>query len=163
MIMTDEKRKIVLGIGGIHSDKAPCSVVTCLGSCIAVCLYAPSKKVGGMVHIAMADSTRSARKDLNEGKYADTGIAALLGQLKRDHNVAKTQLVAKVFGGAKILKTVNGNIGDENKAAVDRILGREGIDVIASQTGGEKGYRIEFDLGNGAVLCQSIGEKPKEY
>jgi len=163
MVM-EEKRKIALGIGGIHVDKAPCTIVTYLGSCVAVCFYVPREKVGGMIHVASAEAPKtSQREDSRKGKYADTAVAELLDQLRRNYKVTGRQVVAKVFGGAKILQQVTRNIGQENEAAVMQVLEQLKISVAASQTGGDKGYRIEFDLDSGAVFCQSFGGQLKEY
>ena len=73
-------------------------------------------------------------------------------------------LYAKIFGGAKMFET-NGmlNIGESNETEVRRILKEEGINIVASKTGGTKGYNISFDTHTGDVTCRIFGESTAVY
>ena len=73
-------------------------------------------------------------------------------------------LYAKIFGGAKMFET-NGmlNIGESNELEVRRILKEEGIKIVASRTGGTKGYNIAFDTHTGDVTCRIFGETVNVY
>jgi chemotaxis protein CheD len=74
---------IVVGIADIKVGRAPSTLKTNLGSCIAVCLYDQHKKVGGMLHLMLASSNGiTDKRELKKEKYADTGIAELLQQMK---------------------------------------------------------------------------------
>lgn len=162
----DKSNSVTVGVGGIHADKAPQNIFTCLGSCIAVCLYDSRHKVGGMVHIAMVSAflqNKTGRDEEQKGKYADTAIHELLKILKNNYQLDKENFAAKIFGGAKILKTVSMDVGQNNEKAVRGVLKELGIRIAAFQTGGEKGYRVEFNLENGNVLCQTFGGEAKEY
>lgn len=155
---------LVVGIADIKVGKAPQIIKTNLGSCIAVCLYCAEKQVGGMLHLMLSSSRETANKaDIKIAKYADTGIPALIKEIKKTFSVEPTQLVAKLFGGAKVLKTVERNIGEENAAASRELLRQEGIRVVAAQTGGDKGYKVAMDLATGKVKCQIFGSEEKEY
>ncbi len=160
----DKGRTLSVGVGDIKIAKAPTVITTYLGSCVAVCLYSARHKVGGMLHLMLPQSRPS--KDgaaLKKEKYADTGIPELLRQLKVIFNIEKENFVAKIFGGASILTNVRQHIGDENLKAVHDILNDLKIPVIGSHVGGDRGYKIEFDVGAGKVLCRVFGEQPKEY
>lgn len=50
------------------------------------------------------------------------------------------------------------NIGESNELEVRRVLKEEGIRIVASRTGGTKGYNISFDTETGAVTCRIFGE-----
>ena len=155
---------LVVGIADIKVGQAPQKLKTNLGSCVAVCLYSSKNKVGGMLHLMLASSSGiSNRSSLKKEKYADTGIPELLQRLHKAYQVTNRDLHAKIFGGAKVLQTVQRNIGDENVNAVRNILQAEGIRVHAAHTGGEKGYKIAFDLNTGKVMSQIFGQEPKEY
>ena len=71
--------------------------------------------------------------------------------------------VAKIFGGARVLQNISSDIGSNNEEAARRILKEMGIPITASQTGGDRGYKIEFDVGTGIARCQRFGEEAKEY
>ncbi|MBI5150191.1 MAG: chemotaxis protein CheD [Candidatus Omnitrophica bacterium] len=158
------ENKVLVGVGDIKIDKAPAVLSTFLGSCVAVCLYSPSRKVGGMVHYLLPKA-----KEMQEGKipkkekYADTGIPELLRRLKNVFNIEKDDFVAKIFGGANVLRMVNRRVGEENVAAARAILRELKIVVVSASTGGEKGYKLDFNLATGKVSCQIFNEEIKEY
>ncbi|VAX35213.1 Chemotaxis protein CheD [hydrothermal vent metagenome] len=158
------KDELVVGIGDIKIGKSPFRITTYLGSCIAVCLYSPEHKVGGILHLMMASSKiSSGDKDIEKAKYADTGIPELLHQLEVNYKLNKKDFQAKIFGGAKVLKTITQAIGKNNEAVVRAILKGLGIKIVTSQTGGEKGYRLELSLDTGKVMCRIFGKDPKEF
>ena len=76
----------------------------------------------------------------------------------------RVSMYAKIFGGAKMFET-NGmlNIGESNELEVRRILKEEGIKIVASRTGGTKGYNITFDTHTGDVTCRIFGESVAVY
>ena len=154
---------IVVGIGDAKTGQAPAVIRTTLGSCIAVCLYDPENRIGGMLHLMMASSQGHSRLDFRPAKFADTGIPLLLEMLKKQHNLLPAQLKAKIFGGAKILRMVSQDIGKDNEKAVREILKSLGIPIVAAKTGGEKGYQIDFNLSTIAVTCRVFGNEPEEF
>ncbi|MCA9408206.1 MAG: chemotaxis protein CheD [Candidatus Omnitrophica bacterium] len=159
--MTDNV--LIVGIADIKTGKAPFLIKTTLGSCIGVCLYHQEKKVGGMLHLMLASSEGIVRTgELKRAKFADTGIPDLIHELKVKHDADISGLSAKIFGGAKVLQGVTSDIGKNNEEAVRTILKQFGVKIIASKTGGEKGYQIEFDLDTGKVLCKIFGQEPVE-
>lgn len=161
-----ETEKIAVGIGDIKIAKFPAVIVTYLGSCIAICLYAPSQKVGGMLHVMLGSSQHVKKREgvpFNSAKYADTGVPEILRQLRQAYQVGKEDLTAKIFGGANVVRDVKHRIGEDNETAVRQILQELGIRVAAAQTGGDKGYRVEFHLETGRVFCKIFGEETREY
>ncbi len=161
----NKENEITVGIADVKVGKAPSILKTSLGSCIAVCLYEPDKKVGGMLHCMLASSagTDKTKPGFKKAKYADTGMECLIGMIKDNFQVSEKNLKAKIFGGAKILKNISKNIGLENAEAVRRILKSYGIKIIAEKVGGDKGYKILFNLENGRVIVQIFGEKEEVY
>ena len=64
-----------------------------LGSCIGISLYDPQRKVGGLLHIMLPDSTQARSSD-NPAKFADTGIPLMINDVVA-LGASKTRLVAK--------------------------------------------------------------------
>ncbi len=157
---------LYVGIADIKTGSTPQKIKTNLGSCIGVCLYSAKEKIGGMLHFMLA----SARMDLDSGrgnlkkeKYADTGIPEIISLLQTKYGIAPKDLTAKIFGGAKVLANVTSNIGGDNEAKAKEILQEAGIKIVATKTGGQKGYNIEFDLNTGKVKCQIFGQPAEEF
>jgi chemotaxis protein CheD len=155
---------IVVGVADIKIGKAPDVITTSVGSCIAVCLYHPQRRVGGMLHLMLGRMGDAGnRNGVKKAKFADSGIPELLHQLKTAFGLEDRDFVAKIFGGARILKDVSYDIGRNNEEASRAVLKNMGINIIASKTGGEKGYKVKFDLSSGKVKCRIMGEDEKEY
>ena len=72
-----------------------------LGSCIAVTLYDPVARVGGMLHFLLPDQTtaETTRGRANPYVYADTGVAGLIGRCVKI-GAAKHRLRVYSAGGA---------------------------------------------------------------
>jgi chemotaxis protein CheD len=158
------KEVVSIGVGDLKVAKASVIFSTCLGSCVAVCLYSSTHKAGGMLHFMLPQSGPS--KDgavIRKAKYADTGIPELLYKLKVTFNLEKEHFVAKLFGGANILTNFTHRIGSDNIKAAQDVIKELGIPLRNSRVGGERGYRVDFDLNTGKVFCRVFGEPVKEY
>ena len=130
-----------------------------LGSCLGVVLYDPAKKICGMAHIMMPNSTM-IRKNANRMKFADTCLADMLDEMVRQ-GARKGDLVAKVAGGAQMfVKKCSHNllnIGEQNIQAVHEFLTAANIPLVAEDVGKDYGRTIEFNPANGDLTIRSIG------
>lgn len=144
---------IRVAIADAKIGKEPDQLFTVVGSCIAIMLYDKVKKIGGMIHIMLGYA--KGRED-NVCKYVDTGIPFLLQLLQQRGAVRHRIKGAKIAGGAILLaKTDDYNIATENLSATHRVLQQHGIQVIASDCGGNISRRITFDLSTGEVHVES--------
>lgn len=130
-----------------------------LGSCLGVVLYDPAKKICGMAHIMMPNSTL-IRKNANRMKFADTCLADMLDEMVRQ-GARKGNLVAKAAGGAQMfVKKCSHNllnIGEQNIQAVHEFLTAANIPLVAEDVGKDYGRTIEFNPANGELTIRSIG------
>jgi chemotaxis protein CheD len=144
-----------IGIGEIGVAQGSGSLRTFVGSCVGLALYDHKKKVAGLAHIMLPDSNGRGEP---AGKYADTAIPETIRQLERLAGSAGLRLSAKFVGGTKMFAFQKGvTIGDQNVAAVERILGARGIPVLGRCCGGDRGRRISLDVGTGAILVETMG------
>lgn len=156
---------VLVGIAEMKIAEAPIILRTNLGSCIAICLYNREKKVGGLLHFMLPDSKlmQYSLERSKKAKFADTGLAELLKQLELRYQLGPKDFIAKIFGGAKMLPVATSDIGVENKTVAETLLKQYSISLVAQKTGGEKGYKIDFHLDTGKIICQSFGNKEEEY
>jgi chemotaxis protein CheD len=160
----DHSRDIFVGMADMKIARSPVKIKTNLGSCVGVCLYDAQQKTGGMLHLMMAQCGSDVNSaNFKKAKYADTGIPELIHQIKIQFGVSRGGLIAKLFGGAKVLKSVSALIGEENEAFSREILKQHGIPIVAAHTGGDKGYNIEFDLSTGKVKCEVFNQASLIY
>jgi chemotaxis protein CheD len=141
-------------VGGRHT------LSTSLGSCVAVCLYDKSHKIGGMAHVMLPDSSSALTSaTFKPGRYADTAIKTLIdGMVEKGSD--KRHIVAKIAGGARMLNH-NGmaSVGDKNVIAVREVLKREGIRLLGEDVNGAFGRKIEFYTDSGMISVIKIMKK----
>lgn len=150
---------IKIGIAELKVSFSPINLITVgLGSCVAVCLWDPIIKIGGMVHIMLPDST-FARNIFNKAKYADTGIKSLIEEMEKK-GAHKYRLVAKIAGGAQMFSSKSNKdmmkIGERNVEAVKNELMHHKIKLLAEDVRGNYGRSIEFLTENGQLIVKSI-------
>lgn len=126
---------------------------TLLGSCVAVCLYDPVVRCGGMNHY-MVPSWNG--EGLESPKYGNIAIDMLL-QKMLDVGAQKHNLVAKVFGGAsQYYQNSILNVGERNVMIARTMLEKLRIRVVANSIGGNRGRKIAFNTDNGDVMLKYI-------
>lgn len=163
MIVRNEVVRV--GISDMNIVKAGKKIRTSgLGSCVGIVLYDEIRKIGGMVHIMLPDSSLDRSQKINVAKYADTGIYGLMEMLKVE-GVRPMSLKAKIAGGAQMFQFGSSDtlrIGPRNVKAVKEELKRLSIPIIAEQTGGSKGRTIEFDPMTAILSIRSVNEETIE-
>ena len=153
---------IRVGMADLNICKTPNVITTLgLGSCIGLTFYDPVRKMGGMVHYMLPDSTL-IRNNTNIAKFADTGIQELLKRVL-EAGASRTRLVAKIAGGAKMFGLSGGssisNVGEKNAIAARKILKQLNIPLVAEDTGLDYGRTKELHCETGELYIKAI-KKP---
>ncbi|HEX3583002.1 MAG TPA: chemotaxis protein CheD [Thermoanaerobaculia bacterium] len=132
----------------------PMQVTTILGSCVAVCMFDTTKRVGGINHFMLPlASGRSA----SSARFGDVAMNELLNGV-RDAGGRLPFIQARVFGGASMfteMKTA-ASLGQKNVELALDFLARVGIDVIEIDTGGNRGRKLIYRTDEGTVCLKSI-------
>ena len=155
---------IKVGMADLNICTSPNALTTLgLGSCVGIVLYDPIRKIAGLVHIMLPDSTKIINNE-NKAKFADTGIDALIFEMIRI-GADRRVLIAKIAGGAQMFAFSNNNemmrIGDRNVDATKLKLQELGIGIKAEDTGLNYGRTIEFYPETGILLIKSVGKEKK--
>ncbi len=156
-------KMIKIGMAELDICLPPDAITTLgLGSCVGVVLYDPTKKICGMVHVMLPDSTKIKNNE-NLAKFADTGIEELLKQIVAK-GANRKNVVAKIAGGAQMFAFKSDNdmlrVGDRNVEATKEKLKQLQIPLIAEDTGKNSGRTIEFYPETGELLVKSVGKTP---
>jgi chemotaxis protein CheD len=129
---------------------------TTLGSCVGVILHDPARGLSGLAHIMLP---KRLHQDEAIGKYADTAIPSLLGQLERRGSRRK-DLRAYLAGGANMFQSSRDSrittVGEKNLLAVRQILDSLGIPIRAEHTGGMQGRTVVFDGHTGELEVRTL-------
>lgn len=145
-----ERESHFLFPSNVVASSKPSELHTLLGSCVAVCLYDPIAKCGGMNHYMVALWNGEG---LESPKYGNIAIN-MLYQKVLECGAQRKNLVAKIFGGASQYQSSVLNIGERNVLIAETMLEKLGIPVVAKSVGGSRGRKIIFDTETGAVLMK---------
>ena len=126
-------------------------ITTILGSCVGICLYDTRLRVGGMNHYMLALWNGNGLASPRFGNIANEKLIQQVLQL----GSAKSDLVAKVFGGANQTTSYN-NIGARNVEIAFEMLDRMNIPVVGKSVEGEVGRKIVFDTLTGEVKMKFV-------
>jgi len=155
---------IKVGMADLNVCTTPDAITTLgLGSCVGIILFDPAKKIAGLAHIMLPDSTKIKNNE-NKAKFADTGITVLFDQLIK-MGAVKSRMTAKIAGGAQMF-AFNSNsdmlrVGERNVQSTKDTLKKLGIPIIAEDTGNSYGRTIEFYPENGNLIIKSVGKPIK--
>jgi len=131
-------------------------IVTVLGSCVAACLMDPIAMVGGMNHFMLP--ARQGQRD-NDVFFAARYGAAAMEYLINDllHlGAQRDRLVAKAFGGGKVMKGMTTDIGGQNVDFVREFLRNEDIPIWSEDMGGPFPRKVYFFPHTGQVLVKRM-------
>lgn len=153
---------IRVGMADMNFCKAPDMITTLgLGSCVGIVLYDPAKKIAGLVHVMLPDSTK-IRHNENQAKFADTGIIKMIEVLVMQGAV-RSNLIAKIAGGAQMFAFNSNNdllrVGERNVMATKEQLQMHRIRIYAEDTGDSYGRTIEFYPATGELFIKAVGKE----
>jgi chemotaxis protein CheD len=150
--------EIVVGIADVKFSNHPDDVLVtyALGSCIAVAIYDPVVKVGGLLHFMLPDSSLDAEKaKLTPGMFADTGVR-LLFRSCYSLGAEKKRIITKVAGGASILDNTNYfRIGEKNIMALRKIFWKNDVFIDREDTGKNYNRTVRLEISTGSVFVKS--------
>lgn len=163
-MIPDVRRTITVTQGEFLAVREPDVVLsTILGSCVAVCLYDPFQRVGGMNHFLLPQG-----QDTSGGRSERYGVHAmeqLINALLR-LGADRKALVAKTFGAANMTERLS-PIGDANARFTREFLLAESIACVAESFGGTNARKVLFHAFSGTARQMIVpgnfdeGRKPQ--
>jgi chemotaxis protein CheD len=132
-----------------------------LGSCVAVAIYDPVAKVGGLLHFILPESAINTQKALqNPYIFADTGIPLLFRNAYK-LGAEKERIICRLAGGSDVLDPNNTfNVGMRNHAMAVQILNKNNVKIAGDYPGGRAGVTLTLHMSTGrAVVKLPNGEE----
>jgi chemotaxis protein CheD len=155
---TETEKETMVGMGQAFARRAPQRLWSILGSCVAVALCDPKRRVGALSHVVLPSSSG---RNGSPAKFADTAVPHML-QLLREVGVPSDGLVAKIAGGASMFgHSMPMEVGESNFQSIIKALQVAGIRVAAKDIGGNKGRRVTLDCTSGELLIEIQGSPSK--
>lgn len=144
-------------IGGVFASPRPAIVRTLLGSCIAVCLYDPVAKVGGMNHFMLPEASGTPDES-DSTRFGTHAMDVLIGELMMRCKADRRRFVAKVFGGAHVveMKQTDDSVPNKNIRFIRKFLADEGFPVLAEDLGGFRPRLVVFHTAENRVRVKHL-------
>jgi len=155
-ILTAGTEHVYLHPGQMFAAAHRSAITTVLGSCVSVCLYDARSGVGGANHYVHPHAAGvSPGEPLRVGESA---IQALIDSVM-SLGARRDRLVAKVYGGAHVLKAMTGerwHLGAANVEVARTVLRAAHIPVQAMDVGGVRGRKLQFAIRDGSAWVKEI-------
>jgi chemotaxis protein CheD len=135
-----------------------------LGSCVALVVYNQSRKIAGMIHIALPEATVNPAKAATlPGYFADTGVPMVVEWIDKITGGQRKTFSYRLYGGASILDENNRfDIGRRNALAIKRLLWKYGCGVIKEDLGGKASRTVSIEVGTGEVSVHYVQKRSQE-
>lgn len=125
----------------VVADEDEIALKTLLGSCVALMFYDRKKKIKGMNHFLLPNTSDNS----NDMKYGLYSVESMLNEMYK-LGCSKNDIIAKISGGADIMQlnvsNKNKSIGQRNVNFAKEFCKKEGFRVISEHTRGEHGRLI---------------------
>jgi chemotaxis protein CheD len=157
-VSVQSAESLAVGLGELKTSGTGQLIAYSLGSCVAICLHDPLKKVGAMAHVVLPAAPGGDPKGV-PGKYADTAVPALLAAIEQQGG-SRFRLRCVLAGGGAVLALGGGgalpNIGQRNVEAVRSALTQARLKIAAEATGGNQGRTVRMDAASGRVMTRTV-------
>jgi chemotaxis protein CheD len=151
---TLEPAAVYLPPGLLYAAATPGAVTTVLGSCVAVCLFDPTLRAGGINHYLLPYWNGEG---LASPKYANIALPKLLDKMT-DLGCRRQNLRAKLFGGGAVFQKIGGlfGVGERNIQFAEQFLAEAGIPVAARDVGEGYTRKLIFRVHTGEALVRRL-------
>jgi chemotaxis protein CheD len=157
-MLPDKPVEINLMPGEYYFGDKNTRIHTILGSCIAMTLWHPQQRIGGMNHIVLPSRVKPGDSRL-DGHYADEALLLFMHELVKSHT-RPAEYQVKLFGGGKMFQRSLGgkayDVAHGNIEAARALLDASGFNIQVEHVGGSGHRSIIFDLRDGSVLVKHV-------
>lgn len=146
---------IFLQPGEIYWGDFETRIRTLLGSCVAICLWHPKLRIGGMSHSLLPVRKIPAEKPGPDPRYVSEAVEMFKEEVLKA-GTRPSEYVVKIFGGGSFIKEDIDSIGSQNIKMTRTLLDQNGFQIYNEHLGGMMGRNIILQLWNGEVWLKKI-------
>jgi len=147
--------------GQWHVGRHVALMRTLLGSCVAVILWHPQRKLGAMCHYLLPSRRRTPGMAL-EGRFGEEAMELMAHALQR-HHIPPHEFEAHLYGGADTMPDSAGaklNVGERNIEAGWALIEKYGYTLQAVDVGDSIPRTVQLCLRTGEVNVRRGGQRP---
>lgn len=149
-VQTTEYIDVFLNPGDLFFGQGAVRIRTLLGSCVAVTLWNPRTRAGGMCHFMLPGRCKLGLAH-TRGRYAEDAIAMLFDEARSHGRVQEYEF--KLFGGGNMFPDIQSAlslpIGETNIEDARRLLAARAVSLSAEHSGGLGQRAVMLDLWSG--------------
>jgi chemotaxis protein CheD len=162
-------RDVFLPSGQFHFGGGNVRVVTLLGTCVAIAIWHPVRRIGGMCHFLLPARRPNTPVDESTPGLFAQDVMVLYADALRATNTLPREYIVKVAGGGNMFPDQltpaacrNGgcvdarrsgcpSIGCKNIGVARALLGAAGFVIESENVGGHGSRQVIFELWSGEV------------
>lgn len=149
----NSEKSIYLMVGDLYFGNQAKEVKTLLGSCVAITLWHPRLKVGGMCHIALPESNNITKDPMNT-RYAEGAVHTFVMYMTQLETQPK-EYITKVYGGGQMFghhdRSSYNDIGAKNLSIAKKLLDFYRFNISEEDVSGRYYRHVCLDLKTGMV------------
>jgi chemotaxis protein CheD len=147
--------EVFLQPGEFYFGEEKTRIRTLLGSCVAVTLWHPRLRIGGMAHYMLPQRPNRATDQPLDGRYAREVMLMFQRELQSTRT-RPAEYQVKLFGGGRMFAHVQKakrhvDVQDRNIDIGRQLMAQHGFKVLAEDLGGDGHRSVVFDLWSGDV------------
>lgn len=147
--------------GQWHFGGQAASIRTLLGSCVAVTLWHPERRIGGMCHYLLPERRNNGEAGL-DGRYGTEAIEMMVKSLSRTR-CQPSEFVAHLYGGADTMPESSGvklNVGERNIELGWTMIDKHGFQLEGVDVGDHVPRTVTLTLASGEVHVKRGAARP---
>lgn len=149
--------------GQYYAATGDAAITTVLGSCVSSCLWDPVKRIGGMNHFMLPGDSEPAVSPVKASARFGVYAMELLINEMIHIGADRRRLVAKVFGGGRVLQGFGSlDVGAKNCQFVLEFLATECIPVVAHDLLDVYARKLHFFPQTGKVQLKKLHILPND-
>lgn len=159
---SSDQTDIFLQPGECYFGDQETRIRTILGSCVAITLWHPRLRVGGMCHYLLPKCQGPHCGKTLDGRYAHDAIKLLVNELQKT-GCKPRDFEAKIFGGGNQFPNIIGHspsdVSTKNIDSGRSLLKQHGFNIKAEHLGGTGHRSLIFDLRSGEVWLKHVAKR----
>ena len=160
--------EVFLQPGEFYFGDEKTRIRTLLGSCVAITLWHPRRRIGGMCHYMLPHRPQRRAGEGLDGRYAEEVIQMFMNELQASGS-RPGEYQVKLFGGGQMFHQAQQNgkprrhidISERNVEVGRELVQRHGFRLLAEDLGGQGHRKVILDLWSGDVWLKKSALQPQ--
>lgn len=155
VILAKPGEHVHLLAGQLYFGNAAARVHTLLGSCVAITLWNPSRRIGGMCHFLLPNRVRAPGMP-RDGRFGEESLEMLVEALTKAGTKPQDYTV-HLYGGADTMSDTQGiklNVGERNIEQGWTLIDRYGFNLENVDVGDHVPRNVSMTFHDGEVVMR---------